>query len=104
MRDVAREAPLDAPRGAAHAALALPPDLSTPSKQLMALERVAALRQAIDRLSDDHRRVIILRNVEHRSFEAIGHVMQRSPQAACKLWSRAVSALRQELLAVDISR
>lgn len=101
MRDVAREAPLDAPRGAAPA---LPPDLSTPSQQLMALERVAALRQAIDRLSDAHRRVIILRNVEHRSFEEIGHAMQRSPQAARKLWSRAVSALRQELIAVDISR
>ena len=68
------------------------------------MQRIIALRQAIERLSLPHRQAVILRNVEHQSFEAIGQVMQRTPQAARKLWARAVIALRRELTASDVSR
>ena len=84
-RDVGRERPLDAADGGERFAQQLPADLSTPSKELMAEERVVALRQAIERLSAVHRQVIILRNVEHHSFVTIGRMLaaHRRPPANC---------------------
>ena len=100
-RDVAREQPLDQRYGDGRLGQELPVDLSTPSEVLIAAERVLALRQAIERLSPLHRQVIILRNVEHHSFAKISLLMARSPEAASKLWTRAVRSLRQEMASYD---
>lgn len=55
------------------------------------------LDRAFDRLSDDHRRVIELRNLELKSFDEIGRVMGRTPDAARKLWRRAIEALQRQM-------
>jgi RNA polymerase sigma-70 factor, ECF subfamily len=62
----------------------------------MAHEQAEALRRALARLPDDYRRVITLRYDDGQSFEEIGRLMERSPDAARKLWARAMERLRQE--------
>jgi RNA polymerase sigma-70 factor (ECF subfamily) len=61
-------------------------------------ERVAT---ALEKLPPDYRRVVVLRNLEERSFVEIGQIMNRSRAAVCKLWSRAVLQLGQLLEEYD---
>jgi RNA polymerase sigma-70 factor (ECF subfamily) len=75
---------------------ALPAETPSPSGQAMAREQAEALRRALTRLPDDYRRVITLRYDDGQSFEEIGRLMGRSPDAARKLWARAMERLRQE--------
>jgi RNA polymerase sigma-70 factor (ECF subfamily) len=96
-RQVGREVPLegggssDAPGAAARA------DILSPSGEAMAHEQAEALERALERLPEEYRRVLTLRYLEDRSFEEIGPLMQRSANAARKLWTRAVERLQQEL-------
>jgi RNA polymerase sigma-70 factor, ECF subfamily len=69
---------------------------ATPSGLAMAEERTLALQEALDRLPDDYHRVIHLRYDDDLTFEQIGQVMGRSPEAARKLWARAMDCLRAE--------
>jgi RNA polymerase sigma-70 factor (ECF subfamily) len=69
----------------------------TPSGQVMAQEQDEALERAMQRLPEDYRRVLTWRYQEERSFEEIGKLLERTPNAARKLWLRAVERLRQEL-------
>jgi RNA polymerase sigma-70 factor (ECF subfamily) len=69
----------------------------TPSKLAMAQEREERLRQALARLPEAYHQVIVLRHREGRSFEEIGRVLQRSSEAARKLWGRAIQQLQREL-------
>jgi DNA-directed RNA polymerase specialized sigma24 family protein len=55
-------------------------------------------------LSDDHRRVVVLRNLELKSFAEIAAVMQRTPDAVRKLWYRAIEVLADRLEASDVVR
>jgi RNA polymerase sigma-70 factor (ECF subfamily) len=71
-------------------------DILSPSGEAMAHEQTEAVQQALERLPEDYRRVIALRYQEELSFEEIGKLMNRSPNAARMLWSRAVERLRQE--------
>jgi RNA polymerase sigma-70 factor (ECF subfamily) len=73
----------------------------SPSTQLMALEQAQRLRQALERLPDDYRRVITLRYVEQYTFEQIGRLMQRTPNAARLLWLRAIERIKHELRGTD---
>jgi RNA polymerase sigma-70 factor (ECF subfamily) len=68
----------------------------TPSGVVIEHERAVALRRALDQLPEEYRRVVILRFEEQRSFEEIGRLTDRSPDAARKVWSRAMERLRQE--------
>ncbi len=69
----------------------------TPSSILSDHEQQLRLRNAIEKLRPDQRRVLMLRNWQHLSFEAIGREMDRSAEAARKLWSRAVERLARML-------
>ena len=69
----------------------------SPSDRAIAQEQAEAVTQALRRLSEDYQRVITLRYQEHRSFEEIGHIMERSENAVRKLWARAVEQLQHEL-------
>ena len=70
-------------------------------QERMALGRALPLGRelvrALERLPEDYRRVIILRYQEQLPFEEIGRLLQRSPDAARKLWARAVERLHEEL-------
>ena len=56
-----------------------------------------ALQQALHRLPEDYRQVILFRYQEQRSFEEIGQLLQRTLNAARLLWLRGVERLKQEL-------
>jgi RNA polymerase sigma-70 factor (ECF subfamily) len=69
----------------------------SPSSGAIADEQDEALHRALERLSEQYRQVIQLRNWELRSFEEIGRLTNRTPEAARKLWVRAIEQLRSLL-------
>lgn len=76
---------------------ALPMEGPSPSGQAMAHEMAAQLEQALAHLAEDYRKVIQYRYQEQCSFEEIGSRMHLTPNAARKLWLRAIQKLRQGL-------
>ncbi len=60
-------------------------------------ERREALVRALDRLDEDHRRVILLRYFEGLGAEETGRLMGRSPGAVRKLAARALAELGEKL-------
>ena len=91
MRDYEREQPLEVLVEQAHEALAAP--LSTPSAQAVRREQAVVLANALARLSDDYREVIIRRHVEGQSFDEVALAMGRTSGAARMLWMRALERL-----------
>lgn len=69
----------------------------TASSIVMKNELLDALQLAIKRLPGHYQDVIQWRNYDRASFEEIGKRMERSAEAARKLWVRAVELLQQEL-------
>jgi RNA polymerase sigma-70 factor (ECF subfamily) len=69
----------------------------TPSGMAIAHELEQALQHALEHLPEDYRRVISLRYQEGRSFEEIGRLMQRTPNAVRLLWLRAIERVKLEL-------
>lgn len=88
-RDVAREVPADS--------RIIHPDQVSPSGQMLSQEEWERLRAALERLSPDYRIAVLLRHRENLSFAEIGQRMNRSEEAARKLWTRAIRQLQQEL-------
>jgi RNA polymerase sigma-70 factor (ECF subfamily) len=72
-------------------------DEPSPSELASAGERAQLLFAAIQRLPDDQRQAVLLRYQGHLSFEEIGAALNRSADAARKLWFRAVENLREQL-------
>ena len=68
-------------------------------QQLIAQEQRHALDAALRRLPPSYRQVLQLRYDKCCSFAEIGNCLQRSPEAARKLWCRALERLRQDLRA-----
>ena len=68
----------------------------TPSDCVSAEELAQLLQHALNRLPDAYRHVLHLRYREQRSFTEIGGEMMFTPNAARKLTTRAVRALRQQ--------
>jgi RNA polymerase sigma-70 factor (ECF subfamily) len=64
-------------------------------------ERSALLLAAVDRLPDDYRRVIQLRNLRELPHEEVARQMGRSPDAVRQLWCRAFRRLKEELGALS---
>ncbi|MFL5244965.1 MAG: RNA polymerase sigma factor [Gemmataceae bacterium] len=74
----------------------------TPSETAMAHERHEAVAQALAALPERYRQVLQLRQREGLTFAAIGITMQRSEEAAQKLWVRALEQLEKELRGLGI--
>jgi RNA polymerase sigma-70 factor, ECF subfamily len=72
-------------------------DSGSPSTAAAKREQAAALQSALGRIPDDYRRVIIWYQYDQHTFEEIGRRLDRSPEAARKIWSRALVRLTQEL-------
>jgi RNA polymerase sigma-70 factor (ECF subfamily) len=66
-------------------------------EQLIAQEQRRALDAALRRLPPCYRQVLRLRYDEHYSFAEIGEALRRSPEAARKLWVRALERLRHDM-------
>jgi RNA polymerase sigma-70 factor (ECF subfamily) len=69
--------------------------LTPPSQQAARRELAVLLADALERLPDDHREVIILRHLEGLTFPEIATRMGRSLDVTKKLWPRALARLRR---------
>lgn len=98
-RDVQRSQSLEAEmeRSADQVDQTLAGSVSTPSAQASQKERSVLLADALSRLPADYREVIVLRQLEGRSFDEVARRMDRTQGAARKLWARALEHLKKEL-------
>jgi RNA polymerase sigma-70 factor (ECF subfamily) len=69
--------------------------LSSPSQQAARREQAVLLAQALERLPEDYREVIVLRHLEGLRFPEISERMGRSLDSVQKLWLRGLARLRQ---------
>jgi RNA polymerase sigma-70 factor (ECF subfamily) len=70
---------------------------SSPSRQAVRREQAVRLADALDRLPDDYREVLILRHLEELSFPDVARRMDRSLDSVKNLWTRALARLRRTL-------
>ncbi len=77
--------------------LALADPHSTPSRQVARREQAVLLAEALRRLPDDYREVIVLRHLQGYTFAEVARRMGRSLDSVDKLWVRALSRLRRNL-------
>ncbi len=103
-RQIQREVRFDADDSQAPEAPQLPADITPPSGRLRALERNQRLQDALDRLPADYRRAVELRSLEGLPFELVGQNLERTAEAARKLWVRGIEMLKKELRQHDLSR
>lgn len=69
----------------------------TPSQCLLRKERELLVADALAQLSDDHREVILLRNLQRLPFDQVAERMGRSRPAVQMLWMRALAKLQEHL-------
>src|SRR3546814_455493 len=74
----------------------LPEDPEAEDRVLVA-EMNDALSAALDRLSEDHRQVLVLRFLMEKSAREIGEIMGRKEVTVRGLQMRALQALRREI-------
>jgi RNA polymerase sigma-70 factor (ECF subfamily) len=70
---------------------------SSPSQQAVRREQAVLLADALERLPEDYREVIILRHLEGLTFVEVARRMGRSLDSVDKLWARALARLRRSL-------
>lgn len=96
-RDIDREVSIHA-TGSSVINVGIPPAKDdSPSQEALAREEAEAIERALARLPADYRTAIVMRHQLHRSFAEIGAALNRSPEAARKVWARAIEALQVEL-------
>ncbi len=61
---------------------------------MIRLEDELRIAAAMEALPEDHREVLVLRNIERLPFEEVGRRMGRSSGACRMLWVRAISSLK----------
>jgi RNA polymerase sigma-70 factor (ECF subfamily) len=72
-------------------------DVKSPSRYAIANEEARWLELAMQRLPEDQQEAIRLRTQLGFSFADVGQRMNRSAEAARKLWSRGIERLQEEL-------
>jgi RNA polymerase sigma-70 factor (ECF subfamily) len=95
-RQIGRERELEAGDSSAERGGDLEAPISSPSGQAIKDEQSEAIERALKRLPPEYQRVLRLRFEEDLSFEEIGSGMNLTPNAARKLWARAVKRLQRE--------
>jgi RNA polymerase sigma-70 factor (ECF subfamily) len=76
---------------------AFPAPQSSPSQQAARREQAVLLADALQRLSDDYREVIVLRQLEGLTFPEVARRLDRSLDSVKKLWIRGLDQLRRAL-------
>jgi RNA polymerase sigma-70 factor (ECF subfamily) len=70
---------------------------STPSHQAARREQAVLLAEALGRLPEDYREVIVLHHLEDLSFPEVARRMGRTVNSVKNLWIRALTRLRRTL-------
>jgi RNA polymerase sigma-70 factor (ECF subfamily) len=95
-RQVSREISIASFSDAA-ATHALPCDWATPGGVAVRQEQTIALMAALGRIPAHYQRVVVWYQYDRLTFEQIGEKLNRSADAARKLWARALTRLTAEL-------
>lgn len=69
---------------------------SSPSQHVSTKEQSQLVAEALLRLPNDYREVIVMRHLEGLTFPEIGKAMQRSVNSVEKLWLRGMAKLKRE--------
>jgi RNA polymerase sigma-70 factor (ECF subfamily) len=102
-RDLTREVSSEAALGESSRLLGragLAPGTS-PSQGAIRHEWERKLADALSRLPDDYREVILMRNIEGLSHDSVAERLGRSAGSVRMLWVRALARLRQEIGEVE---
>lgn len=75
---------------------------SSPSQQAARREQAVILADALGRLPEDYREVLILRHLEGLSFPEVAEAMGRTVDSVKKLWARGLDRLRRSLNGGDV--
>ena len=70
---------------------------STPSQHASRREQSVLLAEALAKLPEDYREVIILRHLEALTFVEVSQRMNRTEDSVQKLWVRALASLRRSM-------
>jgi RNA polymerase sigma-70 factor (ECF subfamily) len=70
---------------------------SSPSQRAARREQAVLLAEALGRLPEDYREVLVLRDLEELPFTEVARRMGRSVDAVEKLWLRALARLRHTM-------
>jgi RNA polymerase sigma-70 factor (ECF subfamily) len=70
---------------------------STPSQQAIRREQAVLLAEALGKLPEDYREVIVLHHLEDLSFPEVARRMGRTLNSVKNLWLRALTRLRRSL-------
>jgi RNA polymerase sigma-70 factor (ECF subfamily) len=71
--------------------------ISTPSQRASRREQAVLLADALGRLPEDYREVIILRHLEGIPFADVAARMGRSVNSVQKLWVRSLAKLKEAM-------
>jgi RNA polymerase sigma-70 factor (ECF subfamily) len=98
-RDARLEVELDATLGESSSRLgaSLAGRESSPSRQAARREEAVLVADALNRLPDDYREVLVLRHLEGLSFADVSTQMGRTEDSVKNLWARALAKLRRVL-------
>jgi len=98
-RDVSREVSIDDElnRSSDRLRALLAADEPSPSQKAILNEQEVLLADILERLPDDYREVIVLRNLQNLSHEEVARRMNRGLGAVRMLWVRALARLRKEI-------
>ena len=69
----------------------------SPSEEVIRRDDQLRVAAALSELSEDHRDVIVLRNLERLPFDDVAKLMNRSRPATQMLWMRAMKKLQEVL-------
>ncbi len=69
-------------------------DGTSPSSSVARRDLGVVLSDALARLEEDLREVIVLHHLEGLGWDEVARRMERTPNAVRKLWARALSQLR----------
>lgn len=97
IRTLFREVPLNEGAIDENAVVGGPGLVPSPSSFAHSAENVRIVSAALAKLNPEYQLVIKLRSFELLGFEEIGGRLERSADAARKLWGRAIQALAEEL-------
>ena len=71
--------------------------ITTPSMRASRREQALLLADALNKLPDNYREVIILRHLEGLSFSEVATRMNKTEDSVQKLWVRSLASLRREM-------
>jgi RNA polymerase sigma-70 factor (ECF subfamily) len=96
-RKVSREVSIDQQTTGGHHPESLAASTLSPSGHAMRNEQAVAVTQALRRLRERDRQVVLWRYQEDCSFEEIGRRLGGSAEMARKVWNRAIERIRSDV-------